>query len=144
MSAPVSRSPVHPVQVAVYTLLSGDAELAALAPGGVWDQVPEDRSKPYIRIGEHLSVPDNDHGGFGREVTATIHVWTRARGNATGQAIATRIGELLDHRTDTLTVEGHHVVSIRSEFDQALTDPDPQIRHHVMRFRIVTAQEDGS
>jgi hypothetical protein len=31
-------------------------------------------------------------------------------------------------------------VSIRNEFDQALTDPDPEIRHHVLRFRVITAQ----
>ena len=29
---------------------------------------------------------------------------------------------------------------VRHEFDQALTDPNPELRHHVLRFRIVTDQ----
>jgi len=35
------------------------------------------------------------------------------------------------------------IVSVRQEYDQALVDPDPQIRHHVLRFRIITAQQEG-
>lgn len=138
MTAPISRSPVHPVQKAVYGRLSGDPTLAGLVTG-VYDEVPEGTVHPYVRIGDHLSIPDNDHGGFGREITVTIHVWSRARGNSQGQAIANRIGELLDHRRD-LTVAGHRVISIRQEFDQALPDPDPELRHHVLRFRIITEQ----
>jgi hypothetical protein len=141
VTAPVSRSPVHPVQEALYAKLTGDGTLMALIEG-VFDQVPEGNPYPYVRIGDHLSIPDNDHGGFGREITVTIHVWTKTRGNKQGQAIAVRVGELLDHQERQLTVAGHRVVSIRQEFDQAVPDPDPQIRHHVLRFRIITDQEE--
>jgi len=95
-----------------------------------------------VRIGDHLSIPDNTHDTYGREITTTIHVWTRSRGNAQGQAIATRIGELLDHRPRDLAVAGHRVVSIRQEFDQVLPDPDPEVRHHILRFRIQTVQTE--
>ncbi|MEV2236702.1 DUF3168 domain-containing protein [Micromonospora sp. NPDC049891] len=139
MTAPVSRSPIHPVQKAIYQRLTADTILMAALTGGVHDQVPEDKVHPYLRIGDHLSVPDNDHGGFGREITVTLHVWTRSRGNTQGQTIAGRLIELLDHQH--LPVEGHNVVSVRHEFDQALTDPNPEIRHHVVRFRIVTSQQ---
>lgn len=138
-----SKSPVQPVQEAVYARLTGDTDLASLAPGGVHDQVPEGRTYPYIRIGDHLSVPDNDHGGFGREITSTVHVWSKARGNKAGQSVADRVVELLDHQPAQLAVTGHRVVSIRCEFDQAVADPDPQIRHHVLRFRIITDQEEA-
>jgi hypothetical protein len=141
VTAPVSRSPVHPVQEALYGKFTGDGTLMALIEG-VFDQVPEGQAYPYVRIGDHLSTPDNDHGGFGREITVTIHVWTKTRGNKQGQAIAARVGELLDHQERQLTVTGHRVVSIRQEFDQAVPDPDPQIRHHVLRFRIITDQEE--
>ena len=141
MTAPISRSPIGPVQVAIYQRLTGDSALMALV-SGVYDQVPENKAKPYVRIGDHLSTPDNDLTSYGREITVTIHVWTQARGNTSGQAIAARIGQLLDHQERQLLVEGHQVVSIRQEFDQALPDPDPQVRHHVLRFRITTAQEE--
>jgi hypothetical protein len=127
-----SRSPLLPLQVALYE------QLATLGVG-VFDHVPEDTEQPYIRLGEHLSIPDNAHGQFGRNVTVTLHVWTRARGNASGQTIADQVIALLDHQP--LTVDGHDVISVRHEFDQALTDPDPEIRHHVLRFRVVTSQQ---
>jgi hypothetical protein len=133
-----SVSPIHPLQIALYDRLTGDAELAALV-SGVFDRVPETKPLDYVHIGEWLSTPDNSHGSFGRQAVATLHVWTRAEGNAKGQAIAARIVALLDHQP--LEVDGHRVVSIRCEFDQALRDPDPQVRHHVLRFRITTSQE---
>jgi hypothetical protein len=133
-----SASPLHPLQIALYERLTGDATLTALV-SGVFDYVPETRPYPFVHIGELLSTPDNAHGTFGRQVVATVHVWTQAQGNASGQAIADRIVTLLDHRG--LDVEGHRVVSVRHEFDQALRDPDPTIRHHVLRFRITTTQE---
>lgn len=142
----ISKSPLNPLQKALFTRLNADATLATLlgAVGRIVDQVTEGTPYPYVRLGDHLSIPDNDHGGFGRNVTETLHVWTRKRGNATGQAIAARIVELLDHQTgamsDLLEADGHRCVSIRAEFDQALTDPDPEIRHHVLRFRVATTQ----
>jgi hypothetical protein len=145
----ISKSPLNPLQKVLFARLNGDATLAALLGASVSDvrivdQPREGMPYPYVRIGDHLSIPDNDHTSFGREVTETLHVWTKKRGNASGQDIAARIVVLLDHQTETLSallaVEGHKVVSIRAEFDQALTDPDPEIRHHVLRFRVATAQ----
>ncbi|HEX6682431.1 MAG TPA: DUF3168 domain-containing protein [Candidatus Limnocylindrales bacterium] len=136
---PAYRSPVHPVQVALYERLTDDPSLSALVTG-VFDQVPEGQPHPYVRIGDQLSIGDNDHSGYGRQITSTIHVWTRSRGNAEGQAIAARIAELLNEQERELDVDGHRVVSCRLEYDQALPDPDPQIRHHVVRFRITTTQ----
>lgn len=140
---PISKSPLNALQTAIVNRLKADAALVALLGGkaAVYDQPPESAPYPYIRVGEHVSVPDNDHGGYGRNVTVTLHVWTRVRGNKAGQDIADRVTALFDHQTASLSVAGHRIVSIRSEFDQALTDPDPEIRHHVLRFRVITAQQ---
>ena len=139
---PVSSSPLNPLQRALFDTLSGDATLTTLLGGAgrVVDQPPEGSWTRYIRIGDHTSTADNDLTSFGRNVVETLHIWTKARGNIPGQQIADRVKVLLDHQPDALDVDGHRVVSIRNEFDQALTDPDPQIRHHVLRFRVVTAQ----
>jgi hypothetical protein len=145
----ISESPLNPLQKALFARLADDSTLATLLGSSVSDvrivdQPREGMPYPYVRIGDHLSIPDNDHTSFGREVTETLHVWTRKRGNASGQNIAARIVELLDHQTAVMSAlledDGHRVVSIRAEFDQALTDPDPEIRHHVLRFRVATAQ----
>lgn len=106
---------------------------------GVYDYVPEDAERPYVTLGEAVSTPDNDLGGFGAETVLTIHVWTDARGMAAGQAIADRIVQLLDHQP--LVIDGHRHIATRWEYGDSMRDPDPTIRHYVLRFRIVTAQD---
>lgn len=148
-----NRNPITPLQRALVTRLRADATLVTLlapikgvtpATPAVVDQAPEGQAKPYVRIGDHLSIPDNDHTSFGREVTETFHVWTQVRSSKPGQDIADAITASLDHKvadiSALLAADGHECVSIRQEFDQALEDPDPQIRHHVVRFRIQTEQ----
>jgi len=148
-----TRSPATPIQRAIVTRLRADTTLITLlAPiknvtpntPAVVDQPPEGQPKPYVRVGDHLSIPDNDHTSKGREGTETIHVWTQTRSNAQGQAIADAITASLDHQVAELSAllaaDGHKCISIRQEFDQALEDPDPQIRHHIVRFRIQTQQ----
>lgn len=140
--AVISDSPLNPLQAAMFDVLDGDAALTSLmGADSVHDQVPEGDPYPYIRLGDHLGIPDNDLTSFGREVTETFHIWTRARSTGLGQAILARIDALLNNRPEALSVDGHRVVSIRNEFDQALTDPNPDIRHHVLRFRVITAQQ---
>lgn len=146
-------NPATAIQRAIVAILRGDPTLVGLlasikgvtpATPAVVDQAAEGQAKPYIRVGDHLSIPDYDHTSAGREVTETLHVWTQTRTNAQGQQIADRVTALLDHQTAAFSAAlealGHRCVSIKQEFDQALEDPDPQIRHHVLRFRINTQQ----
>lgn len=148
-----NHNPAIAIQRAIVERLRADATLITLlapikdvtpATPAVVDQPPEGQLKPYIRIGDHLSIPDNDHTSFGREVTETLHVWTKERSSKPGQAIADAVTASLDHKvaefSALLEPSGHKCVSIRQEFDQGLEDPDPQIRHHVVRFRIQTQQ----
>jgi len=149
----ISTLPQNAVQAAIVSRLRGDATLAALLKPikgqtpptpAVVDFVPEGQTMPYVNVGDHLSVPDNTHTSFGRRITETVHVWTRERSMGPGQVIANRVAELLDHQVAALSAllvpKGHRCVSIRLSFDQALDDPDPEIRHHVLRFTIETAQ----
>ena len=132
-----AESAMRPVQAAVYARLTGDATLMALITG-VFDFVLDDY--PYIVIGEATEVPDNRHGGFGRQTVITLHVWTQSEGHGPGLAIADRVTELLDHQP--LTITGLDHIATRFEFSQTLTDPEPpgNIRHVVLRYRIVTEQ----
>lgn len=131
--------PMLPIQAAVYARLTADTQLTALITG-VYDYVPEDVAFPYVTIGEAIETPDNALAEFGCQTVVTLHVWTRARGHAKGLRIAARITELLDHQP--LTITGAHHVATRYEFSQTLTDPEPpgDVRHVVLRYRIVTEQ----
>ncbi|WP_327376199.1 DUF3168 domain-containing protein [Streptomyces sp. NBC_01216] len=136
MTAP---APMLPVQQAVYSTLTGNAPLMALI-SGVYDYVPESADYPFVVIGEAIETPDNAHGRFGRETVITLHVWSQHRGHSQGLSIAAAVTALLDHQPLTITGLDHIVT--RYEFSQTLTDPEPpgDIRHVVLRYRIVTEQ----
>jgi hypothetical protein len=133
--------PSNAVQAAIVAALTGAPSVAALLPGGVHDEVPEGETRDYVVVSDRLSLPDHTHTTFGRELTFTLHIWTRARGTKRGGAIAAAITALLDHTPDALVVAGHRVVEIRNEFQQAVKDPDPSWRQVILRFRINTTQE---
>lgn len=141
-----TRNPATPVQKAIVARLKGSAELTAALAGrqAVYDQPPEGEAYPYIVVGDHLSTPNHDHTSQGREITETLHIWTKQRSSKPGQEIADIVTALLDHQDRALSAllaaDGHRCVMIRQEYDQALKDPDPQLRHHVVRFRIQTQQ----
>ncbi|MFJ2438461.1 DUF3168 domain-containing protein [Streptomyces anulatus] len=132
-------SPMLPVQGALHAVLSGDSVLGALIEG-LYDYLPETVPYPFVQIGEAVETPDNRHGGFGRQTVPTLHVWDQYRGYARVLRIGARITELLDHQP--LTIPGHDWIATRFEFSQTLTDPEPpgDIRHLVLRYRVVTEQ----
>lgn len=140
MPAGVVDDPLNKVQAAFFVAARADAALMALLPGGVWDEAPERETRDYLVLGDHLSLPDNTHDKFGREITQTFHVWTKSRGTQRGGAIAARWNALFDHQKDSIVVAGHKIVIIRNEFQQALRDPDPQWRQTLIRYRINTVQ----
>lgn len=134
-----SPLPLLGVQSALYARLTGDATLMGLATG-VYDFVPETAVYPYIVIGEAIETPDNAHDRFGRQTVPTLHVWDQYRGFKRVLEIGSRINALLDHQPLTITGLAHVVT--RYEFGQPLTDPEPpgDIRHLILRYRIVTEQ----
>lgn len=134
-----SPLPFFAVQTALYTRLKGDSTLMGLVTG-VYDYVPETAVYPYIVIGEAIETPRNAHDRYGRQTVVTLHVWDQYKGFKRVLQIGARIQALLDHQPLTLTGLAH--VATRYEFGQPLTDPEPpgDIRHLVLRYRIVTEQ----
>lgn len=135
--------PADALQVGLYTLLSGDPDLASLA--NVYDGPPEGTQGDYVVIGEMMSTPDGAHGSHGRQTAATLHTWTRAVSHRPGNRIGARLAALLTHNEEALDplVAGHKVWMIEHEFAQTVVDPEPGVRHRVDRFRIWTRQEAG-
>lgn len=134
-----AQSPLLPIQTAMFAAMTGDAALMGLVTG-VYDYVPETAVYPYIVIGEATEIPRNSQDRYGWETVPTLHVWDKYRGYSRVLRIGSRIGVLLDHQR--LTIPGYDLVAIRFEFSQTLTDPEPpgDIRHLVLRHRIVTEQ----
>lgn len=135
-----ASDPADALQAGIYTLLSGDVTLSALA--NVYDGVPETAEPAWVVIGEAISTPDGVHGTEGRQTSATIHSWTRGDGFSPVNAIGARIVALLWHQHADLDplVAGHKVWKVDHEFSQTMGDPEPHVRHRVDRFRIWTSQ----
>jgi hypothetical protein len=125
----------------MYERMTDDPDLMGMVTG-VFDKIPEDELRPYVVIGEAIETPDNNHGQFGRQSVETFHIWSDHAGFSEGLRIKNSIIELFDHQP--LDVEGQHVVSVRYEFSQTLRevfyDPEPNIRHIILRFRVTTEQ----
>lgn len=143
----VFRDSLGPIQQAFYDRMVGDETLIGLlwhqidddVLTGVYDQPPEEAQHPYVDLGQGIETPRNTLAEAGAEAVQTLHVWSRQRNFAEGLQIVGRLRELFDHQP--LTVAGHHLVSVRHEMTQTLRDPDPEIRHLPVRFRITTEQE---
>lgn len=132
----IALLPFNDLQRELYEALNG--EISA----DVYDNVPEQVSKPWVTIGEATGVPDNWHGGFGWDILASVHVWTKSLGFKSALDIAAEIVAILDHQPGAIDMPSSwYVVSIRLVQIQTMRDPDPEIRHVPVQFRIVIHQE---
>jgi hypothetical protein len=133
-----ARSTIGPLQTALYGVLNGDATLGALITGVFAPRAPEGQQKPYVVIGDAYATPRSAHDAHGRRTVETIHVWDDQPSLTRITQILDRITVLLDHQT--LTVAGHDAVLVHHDFEQVMSDPDPEIQHGILRLAITTEQ----
>jgi hypothetical protein len=102
--------PLTLIQAAVWSVLSGDATLAALAP--VTNDATEDQTYPFIQIANATAVPWNTLGGtdrnFGWLCTISVHGYSRYEGDNEILTFMQRVIALLNFAT--LTVTGYATV----------------------------------
>lgn len=138
MPTSISIPPFNEVQRAIFQAFSD-----GLDGVGVYDDVPEDRTEPWVTIGEAISVPDNWLTGFGWSITCMFHVWTKSHGYKSALDIASQMCAILDHRLGSLDIGADwSVVAIRFVNLQTMRDPDPQIRHVPVQFQVVVHQQE--
>lgn len=136
MTTPANDTALLALQGAVLARLLADLDLAELVGDRVYDEVPEGTPKPYISIGDAVETPDNELAAFGSRVAHSLHVWSAYGGYAESLGIVARLMRLLDHQP--LTVPGRGVVAVRHEQTVTMRDPDPDVRHVVVRFAFDT------
>lgn len=103
-------SALFALQKAVYAALTEDATLMAMV-SGVHSHVPERTAFPYIVIGEGVVKDHSTKTGEMEEITATVFVFSRARGSKETLDIMARVKELLDDAALVLT--GYSLVYLR-------------------------------
>lgn len=127
-----------PLQQAVYSKLTADAPLMALVTG-VFDYVPQTQAQPYVTIGSTTEVPSDAHNQRGLTSTMTLHVWSKYRGFKQAAEILAAMDAVLDRQP--LAVAGYRDVSLAHQQHQELRDPDPEIRHIAVTYRVWLTKE---
>ena len=123
-----------PLQQAVYAKLTGHAPLMALVTG-VYDEVPEPVAHPYVSLGSITETVDDAHNQRGLEAAVVLHVWSKYRGFKEAATILAALDAALDRQP--LTVAGFTDVSVAHQAHTELRDPDPDIRHINVSYRVL-------
>ncbi|MGW7598116.1 DUF3168 domain-containing protein [Streptomyces antimycoticus] len=128
-----------PLQKAVYAALTADTALMALV-SGVYDEVPEGSAYPYVSIGSITELVDDAHNQRGLSTNVVLHVWSTQLGFREAAEVFAAVDAVLDRRP--LTVEGYRDVSVAHQQHQELRDPDPEIRHINVTYRVWMTKEE--
>lgn len=130
-----------PVQVGMYQRAAADPALGALVTG-VFDNVPDEQPLPYISLGSITSNTDDAHNQRGADLSVVWDIWSAHPGNKEAAAILAALDALF-HR-QALAVAGFTDVSVARTQALTVTDPDPDIRHISVRYRVWLTQDEGA
>ena len=122
------------LQQAIFSALNVSAVTSDLSCG-VFDDVPQNATYPYIALGEETVIDYSTKDIDGNESTLNIHVWSQYKGSKETKQIMDKIHDLLHN--SNLTVVGHNLINLRFEYSDIMRDPDGITRHGVMRFRAI-------
>jgi len=131
----------HNIHQAVYTKLSGDAALAALATGGIHaDKAqPTDAGDatafPYVTFGRNVTSPWDSKTTFGGQLSMQIDAWSRSNNYLEGEQIADRIHALLHHTK--LDIDDCEHVMTTCESVTVTPDVDGHTKRALMLYRVV-------
>lgn len=123
------------LQESIYNTLSNDNTLTSTLGAGIYDDVIEGATYPWIEIGNETSIDYSTKNISGSQYTVTLHIWSRYAGSKEVKQIMDRLHDLL-HDSD-ITVTGFNLINVRFEFGDIMRDPDGKTRHGVMRFRAI-------
>ena len=123
------------LQTTIYSTLSSDNTLTNTLGAGVFDEVVENATYPFVALGEETAIDYSTKDLDGGEFTINIHVWSQYKGAKETKEIMDRIHDLL--HDSSLSVSGFNLANLRFEFSDILRDPYGITRHGVMRFRAI-------
>lgn len=125
------------LQKGIYSALTGDGPLMA-AIEGVFDWAPDQTLYPYVSIGDDMAVDWSACDFSGKEITATIHTWSRANGRKEVKTIQAMIKGLLHRKNMSFT--GSTLVLLSYDSELTTLDPDGVTYHGVQRFTAITQE----
>ena len=123
------------LQSSIYSTLSNDNNLTQVLGAGVYDEVTEGATYPFVALGEETAVDYSTKDLVGGETTVNIHIWSQYKGSKETKNIMDKIHDLL--HDSNLTVSGFNLINLRFEYSDIMRDPDGVTRHGVMRFQAI-------
>lgn len=87
----MATSVLSPLMAALITLLRADATLTTLAPGGIYDGVPQDVEWPFVLI----ELRERPVQGIGLGTLPEVQIWTHAFSKREGMKEARAINDQL-------------------------------------------------
>ena len=129
--------PGNQIQLALYTLFTGDTTLMALLTGGVFDFVTETVATPYLVFGERESAPFDAFARDGHQHSVTLHTWAEThRGKKIVDDILSRLHTLTHGKT--ITAIGNRFVAMVYDLSMVFQEEDGLTYHGVYRLRVWT------
>lgn len=122
-----------PTQKAVISRLKADTALMELVTG-VYDKAPSGVRMPYVTLGSIYEAASDTHTDKGVDSSVVLHVWSEYEGNKQAADIVDALDAVLDRQP--LNVIGFKDVSIAFESADTVEDPNPDIRHINVRYRV--------
>jgi len=123
------------LQSSIYSALNVSAITTTLGCG-VYDEVVEGNSYPFITLGEETAIDYSTNNLVGAETTINVHIWSQYKGSKQTKEIMDKVHDLL--HDVSLTVSGVNLINLRFEYSDIMRDPDGITRHGVIRFRAIT------
>ena len=121
-------------QSAIYTVLSGNIT------GAIYDDVPDmpagqpTSNFPYTVIGDDTTRAWDWDDGTGKEITLTLHTWSKYAGSKEVKTILGQIYTLL-HRA-SLSASGYVFTDCLIEFSETRREEGNDFRHGITRVRV--------
>ena len=127
-----------PLRQALVTALRASSAVHALVADRIYDAVPTDPVRPYLRYGIPIIAPYEASEISGADIDVTIHVFDVGPDNSRAYAIAKAVKDALDETTPDLT--GGYTLSLVWTGSQALGDEEGSaFVHHLVQFNAVVA-----
>jgi Protein of unknown function (DUF3168) len=124
--------PAFAVQKAEAAALKAYAPLTALIADRVYDEIAVEALFPYVQIGEHQEVGDDDDCEERSRVVSRVHGWSRAVGFPEVKQIASAVRGCM--RQSVLVVDGFHIDNIKHQQTLFMRDRDGRTLHSVSEF----------
>lgn len=113
--------------------LQGDATLAGLVDGRIYNHIPQDSQLPCIRFRIEAMNEWDTKSSTGLDCSVVVDVWSGHRGDKESLTIIDRVMDLMNLSTFTLT--NGQSLYIRHEGTTAFTESDGLTHHSAIRFK---------